>query len=303
MTFSHDRELLSYSCIICYLIQKSVLGVRKNMTVAHDRESLSYSLSFSPDDRYTAPMNKPGALVAIGGGALGWQGEPVTTTPIDRAILEAADQARPRVLFVPTAGHDSQPHVEKFELQYRDNLGADVQVLYLYECKPSQRIIEDLIAWANVVYVGGGNTLRMLNRWRALGIDRLLLKAHRQGTILAGMSAGAQGWFECGLTDCWRRDHDPSKAVAARGLGLIAGLCNPHYTKDAWLAERGKDVLNRLKTIGINIDDNAALIVEGNRYRVITSQPNAWVSRSWWEDGDYRQERLAELGSISGLTA
>ena len=37
-------------------------------------------------------------------------------------------------------------------------------------------------------------------------IDKLLLEAYHSGKILAGVSAGAICWFECGVTDSWESE-------------------------------------------------------------------------------------------------
>ena len=57
------------------------------------------------------------------------------------------------------------------------------------------------IRQADLIYVGGGNTLKMMRRWRHLGVDRLLQQARKQGTVLSGVSAGANCWFQYGSSD------------------------------------------------------------------------------------------------------
>ena len=49
-----------------------------------------------------------------------------------------------------------------------------------------------------IIYVGGGNTLKMMRRWRRLGVDDLLRSAHSRGAVLCGVSAGAICWFDSG---------------------------------------------------------------------------------------------------------
>ena len=54
------------------------------------------------------------------------------------------------------------------------------------------------IAAADLIYVGKGNSLMMMRKWRFTGLDKLLMKASEKGTVLAGMGAGALCWFEHG---------------------------------------------------------------------------------------------------------
>jgi dipeptidase E len=44
--------------------------------------------------------------------------------------------------------------------------------------------IRSKIAKADIIYVGGGNTLRMMKMWRKYGVDELLIKAWKRGVIM-----------------------------------------------------------------------------------------------------------------------
>ena len=51
-------------------------------------------------------------------------------------------------------------------------------------------------------YVGGGSTLNLLALWRAHGVDAVLADlAARDDAVLAGVSAGANCWYEACSTD------------------------------------------------------------------------------------------------------
>jgi hypothetical protein len=81
---------------------------------------------------------------------------------------------------------------------------------------------------ADLVYVGGGNTVAMLAVWRAFGFDRALREAWQGGTVLAGISAGANCWFERYVTDSV-----PGGGVR-EGLGWLAGTFCPHLDSEPW---------------------------------------------------------------------
>ncbi len=81
----------------------------------------------------------------------------------------------------------------------------------------------------DVVYVGGGNTVSLLAVWRAHGVDRALRDAYDGGVVLAGMSAGANCWFEACTTDSFQLGRaDP----LADGLGFVPGSFTPHYDSE-----------------------------------------------------------------------
>ncbi|PJC37072.1 peptidase E, partial [Candidatus Peregrinibacteria bacterium CG_4_9_14_0_2_um_filter_53_11] len=56
----------------------------------------------------------------------------------------------------------------------------------------------DKILSADLIYVGGGNTLKMMLRWKRFGVTTLLKQAYRKDIVLAGVSAGSICWFEYG---------------------------------------------------------------------------------------------------------
>ena len=78
--------------------------------------------------------------------------------------------------------------------------GASDDVLVLSGDTPllTAGVLRELVRSQDVIYVGGGNTLRMMTLWRRRGVDRLLVAAAEAGTVLAGISAGAICWCAAG---------------------------------------------------------------------------------------------------------
>ena len=62
----------------------------------------------------------------------------------------------------------------------------------------------------------------MLAIWRAHGLDEILREAWEQGTVLAGLSAGAMCWFEGGITK------SSGAPAPVAGLGLLPGSMSVH---------------------------------------------------------------------------
>ena len=79
----------------------------------------------------------------------------------------------------------------------------------------------------DIIYVGGGNTKSMLAVWREWGLDEILKEAYKKNIIMSGVSAGAICWFEKGITDSWK-DHQATIDC----LGLVNGICCPHYDEE-----------------------------------------------------------------------
>ncbi len=235
---------------------------------------------------------RPGAIVTIGGGEL----SRLDTLAIDEEIVRLTGRDAPRALFLPTASSDADAYVDVFRHVYGGRLGLPVEVLRVVRESPSPAEIRRAIGTADLIYVGGGNTLGMLRIWRRLGIDRLLVRAWRTGAVLCGLSAGAICWYDYGHSDS-RRFYTPESwsYMRVRGLGLLRATACPHYDGErrdesfrALLAPEGE--------LGIAMDDCAALVVHGGNWHTLVSRPSASVYRVYGKGGRMITERLDPSG-------
>src|SRR5262249_55616201 len=140
-----------------------------------------------------------------------------------------------------------------------------------------------------IIYVGGGNTKSMLAVWREWGLPALLHEAWQEGTVLAGVSAGAICWFQQGLTDSWAE-----KFVALECLGFLEGSCCPHYDGEPERRPAYHEcLLKGAMPPGVAIDDYAALhLVEGAIHRVVASKPQARGYRVRVREGSVHEEPI-----------
>src|SRR3989344_6273389 len=143
-------------------------------------------------------------IIAIGGGEIGRPGYPVETTKIDKEIITLTGKQKPRLLFVPTASSDTESYFEVVKKHFGKRLGCKTDVLYLIKEKPSKKEIEEKIFQSDIVYVGGGNTLKMMKVWRNTDVDKVLKEAYGKGIVLSGVSAGSICWFRWGNSDSRR---------------------------------------------------------------------------------------------------
>ncbi len=163
-------------------------------------------------------------IIAIGGGGFLMDDGRLLQ---ERYLLSFVQgRARPRVLYVGTAGGDSERGQLKF-MQAFSRLGCELETLPFFPYDMARDYAASVRA-ADLVYVGGGNTVAMLAVWREFGFDQALRAAWEGGTVLAGISAGANCWFEQYVTDSV-----PGGGVRA-GLGWIAGTFCPHLDSEAW---------------------------------------------------------------------
>ena len=173
-------------------------------------------------------------IVAIGGGEIGRPGTKIETLSLDKEVVRLSGKKHPKLLFLPTASGDSKGYAAVVKKYYGKKLGCRVQTLYLINNKFGKDKIRKLIFSSDIIYVGGGNTLKMLRVWKKYSVDKLLVQAYKKGVILSGLSAGAICWFKYGLSDSRRfaKNKDDFAFMRISGLGIIPCTVSPHHIRE-----------------------------------------------------------------------
>ncbi|PAE17420.1 peptidase E [Virgibacillus sp. 7505] len=216
-------------------------------------------------------------IIALGGG--GFSMEP-DNLALDRYILSQSAKDEPRVCFIPTASGDSADYIQRFYKAFQQ-LPCTPSHLSLFE--PSFPSLRDFVMEQDILYVGGGSTRNMLALWREWKLDNILAEAYQNGVILAGLSAGANCWFEEGLTDPLN-----GPLYTLNGLGFLSGSVCPHFDGEAkrrpsYLEAVGKGSMKE----GYGVGDFAAMhFVNEQLSRAVSSRKGAAVYKiNRQEDG------------------
>jgi len=219
----------------------------------------------------------------MGGG--GFSMEP-DNLALDQYILNQVNKPRPKVCFVPTASADSERYVLNF---YEAFSQLESRPSYLSLFKPPTADLESFVLDKDVIYVSGGNTRNMLVLWREWGLDLILHKAYEAGIVMAGISAGANCWFEQCTTDSI-----PGDLTVLDCLGFLKGSFSPHYDGEVERRPTLHRFLKEGKILPGYAADNSAAVhfVEGQLLRGICSQPTAKVYRVSYSEGEIREEAL-----------
>jgi dipeptidase E len=247
----------------------------------------------------------PKAIVAIGGGDIRTKG----TAAIDREIIRLSNKKNPKLLFIPTASSDSERYWKHVREYFGTYLKCKTDVLFLIKEQPSKEQIRSKILSADVIYVGGGNTLQMMRVWRRLGVDELLRAAYEEGTVLSGISAGAICWFDSGHSDSMSfYNAQKWKYINVRGLGLIRGIHCPHYngmTRGVPRRKHFRDMIRKTGGMGIAIENNCAIeFIDGRFYRVVTSKTYARAYKMYKSGSEVvaqqirQQQKLTPIDSL-----
>ena len=204
---------------------------------------------------------------------------------LDDYVLALTGKDRPKVCFVPTASGDAPDYISKFEDVLSDR--AETAVLRLFTREHSD--LRSFVLAQDVIYVGGGSTANLLAVWRTHGLPEVFAEAADNGTVLAGISAGMNCWFEASVTDSF----GPGLAPLADGLGLIPGSACPHYDGEELRAGTFRGLVAEGFPAGYAADDGCGLLFEdGQLTDVVASRPGADGYRVELVDGEVRETPL-----------
>lgn len=213
-------------------------------------------------------------IIAIGGGqAKGREASPERMQIDAYLAAEAKQKAGERRacgLFIPTASHDCMPYYNTFHKVYTGCFDIKTDVALTVGREIDRAKMQAKFERADFLYVGGGNTVFMLEQWRQSGLLKFIEDAYERGVIVAGLSAGAICWFE----EMYSDSVIEGEYAMYRGLGWIKGKISPHYD------ERMLDfdqILLYNKSCAWGIENNAALeIVDGVPVKSILAGGKVW---------------------------
>jgi peptidase E len=210
-------------------------------------------------------------IFAMGGG--GFTMEP-DNPALDEFILGLAATREPRICFLPTASGDADEQVRRFYATFGDRPCHPTH-LSLFRLGREPVDLHASLLGQDIVYVGGGSMRNMLAIWREHGLDAILRAAWEQGTVLAGLSAGAMCWFEGGVST------SAGRPAPVRGLGLLPGSLSVHRDGEPARLPVYQDAVRRGELPpGYAADDGTGLLFEGGELvRAVASRPAAGASR------------------------
>ena len=217
-------------------------------------------------------------ILAIGGGGF-LMDDPSGLQ--ERYLVSQCRTVQLRALYLGTASGDSERAQLKFMKAFTA-LGCVANTLPFFPYEMKRDYAAEVRA-ADLIYVGGGNTPAMLAVWREFGFDRALRSAYDAGTVLAGISAGANCWFENYITD------SVPGGGTRPGLGWLLGAFCPHLDSEAWR----QPMLNASAGEAVGAGENVAVLYENEQWvEAVSSAPGDAAAVCWRRKAD---EALASV--------
>lgn len=230
-------------------------------------------------------------IFAMGGG--GFSMEPFNPL-LDRYLLSLCEKENPKVCFIGTASSDDAGYRDKFYNSFKD-LPCEASHIALTEIHPDE--LYDFVAKQDIFYVGGGNTVNLLKKWRASKLDQYLRFAYERGAIMAGLSAGSICWFEEGLSD----SVEAGKLEPLECLGWIGGSHCPHFDSEPERQEKYKSLIiyQKMKA-GWALDDGCAIhYVDEEVFRIVGSHPDK-AAYKYSSSMEHPNQQGIEAGYLGG---
>lgn len=253
-------------------------------------------------------------IVAIGGGANGrlkpdGTREPYETAVMDREIIRLTGKQYPNFLFLGHAQPDPEAEAGYFATMkdiYGETYGCRCETIARTELMQPLNRVSGSVHWADIIYVGGGSTLDMMESWKETGFHEVLRAAWESGKVMCGVSAGANCWFQECLSDSLKIKHGPDQPyVVMECLGFVGGLFVPHC-EEPGKQEAVKESLRGRNTVSIQTSNGAALEIIGDKYRILTSdvphlEKKAYGLRTHWKDREYSEEKIQSTEGFKPL--
>lgn len=215
-------------------------------------------------------------LMLIGGGETGRGTTTYETKEIDEEVVKMTGKENPNFLFVGLASSFSDSYFDTMKKIYKE-LGCTPVYLKKKNILNNPDIVETKIKEADIIYICGGDTVKLVNDVKEYKIDVLLKEAYEKGTVLAGMSAGAILLAKDGFSDSKIMRGESDKHEFIEGLDFIDISFCPHYNSNLTKTKELEEELNKNNKEVYCLENCTALKVVDGKIEVIKSNPDKKV--------------------------
>jgi len=209
--------------------------------------------------------DETGALIIIGGHE---------DKEGDRLILKAiAKRLGTRRLVIATvASHQPEGYFESYQKAFGAIGVTDLVELYVNERSETfDGKADETLENAGGIFFTGGDQLRISSQIGDTPIEHMVRRIHQRGGVVAGTSAGASVMSETMLV---KGSSAQSQRIGdlhmAPGLGLMRDvIIDQHFAERGRIGRLLGAVAQNPRVLGVGIDEDTAIVVEGQEFRVI----------------------------------
>ncbi|MDA0246540.1 MAG: cyanophycinase [Chloroflexi bacterium] len=209
------------------------------------------------------------SIVIAAGGALD------LSDPQGNAILQTfvaqAGGRQAHLLIVTIASAVPEQTTADYTAAFQALGASHITSLHLNQRSEAFHISLAAVQQATGIYLSGGNQLRFTSLVLGTPLAEALRAAHQRGAVFLGSSAGTAvlpplmlAYGEDGA--------EPRQGMAAlaSGLGLVEGIIlDQHFSQRGRLGRLLAAVANNPHLLGVGVDENTAVLIEGQHLRVL----------------------------------
>lgn len=127
------------------------------------------------------------------------------------------------------------------------------------------------VQWATGIYFTGGDQARITRYLKDTEFDRLIHQCHAQGLVIGGTSAGAAMMPDMMIV---KGDSETNPRVEVvemdQGMGFLPGVVlDQHFAQRGRLGRLLSALAQEPVVLGLGIDENTAIVVNGDVFEVI----------------------------------
>ena len=193
----------------------------------------------------------------------GFSKETQVENDIHKRIVELIDKDIPNFLYIGLASSYADSKYDQIKKIYQ-KLNCNTKHLKKSNVVNNPNIVKEKIKNADIIYIDGGDTLKLLDYVKRYEIAPLLEEAYNKGTTLVGYSAGAILLSIAGLSDSYILRGEKDTYEFVEGLKIEDIIICPHYTKEKEKIIKDKKIKNVYK-----IPNDTALIIENHNIKKI----------------------------------
>lgn len=215
-------------------------------------------------------------LVLIGGGDIGRADTKYETKEIDEEIVKMTGKDKPNFLFIGLASNFSDSYYKVIKDIYK-KLGCETGKIS-NKTLTHIEVVKQKIDSADIIYLGGGDTVKLVNVLKENKMDVMLENAANRNCVIAGISAGAIACCKYGLSDYEIMNNISNNYVKVNGLGFLDYMFVPHFSSNPKKKKTLEKILIENKNIkALCADDCAAVVVSDENIKTIKSNEKSNV--------------------------
>ncbi|ADV68763.1 cyanophycinase [Deinococcus maricopensis] len=208
-----------------------------------------------------------GTLIIIGGHE-DKEGEKVILQEVAQRVGQGA------LVVATVASHEPEGYFEAYQKAFADLGVTRTSELYVNdraETLDEQKLQQ--LADASGVFFSGGDQLRITSQIGDTPMERRIREIYAAGGVVCGTSAGASVMCETMLVQGrGGESHRVGGLRMAPGLGLIRNvIIDQHFAERGRMGRLLGAVAQNPRVLGIGIDEDTAIVVEGEQFKVVGS--------------------------------